>query len=68
MAKKALDELLQNVDNVDLETVEITTNPLRSLKDGIKFIPTLKCGEEQLSGIFLNREKIETFLIKVKDQ
>ncbi len=66
MAKKVLDELLLNRNDVQLEAVEIITNPLRTLKDGVKFIPTLKCGDEQLSGILLNRDKIEAFLTKVQ--
>ncbi len=67
MAKKALDELLTNVDDIALEEVDILSSPLRTLKDGVKFIPTLKCGDEQLSGILLNRNKIEDFLIKVRN-
>ena len=66
MAKKTLDELLKDTDDMQIEEVEIITNPLRTLKDGVKFIPTLKCGDEQISGIFLNRKTIETFLEKVR--
>ena len=66
MAKKALDELLTEMDDVELEEVEIMTNPLRALKDGVKFIPTLISGDEKLSGILLNRDKIKTFLSKVQ--
>lgn len=65
MAKKTLDELLKDTDDVQIEEVEIITNPLRALKDGVKFIPTLKSGDEQISGIFLNKKTIETFLEKV---
>ncbi len=65
MAKKALDELLQKRDTIHMEYIEILSNPLRALKDGVKFIPTLQCGEEQLSGILLNSDKIEAFLDKV---
>ena len=65
MAKKALDELLQNRDDIHLEEIEIVTNPLRALKDGVKFIPTLKCGEEQLSGFLLSHDKIKAFIEKV---
>jgi len=65
MAKKALDELRQNRDDIHLEEIEILSNPLRVLKNGVKFIPTLKCGKEQLSGILLSREKIEKFIEKV---
>lgn len=65
MAKKALDELLLNMNDVYLEEVEVMTSPLRALKDGVKFIPTLKCGNEQISGILLNRDKLQEFLQKV---
>lgn len=65
MAKKALDELLIDMKDVHLEEVEVLSSPRRTLKDGVKFIPTLKCGTKQLSGIFLNRDKIKEFLQKV---
>ncbi len=68
MAKKALDELLaERKDNgIVLEEVEIMKNPLRALKDGVKFIPTLKSGDEKISGILLSKEKIAQFLDKVE--
>ena len=68
MAKKALDELLEEKNNNDisLEEVEIITNPLRALRDGIKFIPTLRYGDEKISGILLSKEKIAVFLDKVE--
>ncbi|MEN8199186.1 MAG: hypothetical protein ABFR63_03830 [Thermodesulfobacteriota bacterium] len=65
MAKKVLDELLTDRKDIRLEEVEIVTNPLRTLKDGVKFIPTLKYGDEQLSGILLSREAIAEFLKKI---
>ena len=66
MAKKALDELLRDRDDIHLEEIEILSNPLRALKDGVRFIPTLKCGEEQLSGILLSYDKIKAFIKKVE--
>jgi|GEM_PF-1162167 len=66
MAKKVLDELLANMNDIQLEEIEILTSPLRALKDGVMFIPTLKYGEEQISGILLKRDKIEEFLTKVR--
>ncbi len=68
MAKKALDELLaeRNDSNFSIEEVEIMTNPLRALKDGVKFIPTLASGDQKISGILLNKEKIAVFLDKVE--
>jgi hypothetical protein len=65
MAKTALDGLLAEDNNIQLEIVDILSNPLRTLKDGVTFIPTLKSGEEQLSGLFLSKEKIKKFLNKV---
>ncbi len=68
MAKKALDELLteRNYKDITIEKVEIITNPLRALKDGIKFIPTMTSGDQKISGILLNKEKIADFLDKVE--
>ncbi|MBU0960011.1 MAG: hypothetical protein KKD01_10490 [Proteobacteria bacterium] len=53
------------MNDVHLEEVEVMTSPLRALKDGVKFIPTLKCGAEQVSGILLNRDKLQEFLQRV---
>lgn len=66
MARKALDELLaeRNDTTISIEYVEIIQNPIRALKDGVKFIPTLKCGNEKISGILLSKEKIAAFLDK----
>ncbi|MCF8055824.1 MAG: hypothetical protein K9K37_04180 [Desulfocapsa sp.] len=66
MAKKALDELLQNRDDIHLEEIEILSKPLRALKDGVRFIPTLKCGKEQLTGILLSYDTIKAFIEKVE--
>lgn len=68
MAQKALDELLKDRDDVQIEKVEIITNPLRALQDGVKIIPTLISGNERISGILLSRKKIKSFLEKVKQQ
>lgn len=68
MAKKALDELIteRKDSDISVEQVEIIKNPLRALKDGVKFIPTLKCGDQKISGILLSKEKIAQFLDKVE--
>lgn len=67
MARKALDELLQKKNEaIQVEYVEIIKNPLRALKDGITFIPTLKCGNEKLSGLLLSKDKISEFLGRVE--
>jgi hypothetical protein len=68
MAKKVLDGLLteRNESNFSLEEVEIITNPLRAMKDGVKFIPTLASKDHKISGILLNKAKISAFLDKVE--
>ncbi len=62
MARKTLYELIDNKPEIDVEEVDIVTNPLRAWKDGIRFIPTLKNGDKTLSGIFLSRAEIQFFL------
>ena len=68
MARKALDELMaeDRYNDITYEGVEIITNPLRALTDGVKFIPTLKYGEEKISGIFLSKKKIASFFDKAR--
>jgi hypothetical protein len=65
MARKALDGLLKERTDIQVTEVEILSNPMRCLKDGVKFIPTLQCNGEQVSGIFLSHSTIKAFLDKV---
>ena len=67
MAKKALDELLaeKKDHSFTIEQVDIIRNPLRSLKDGVKMIPTLQCNNEKISGVILSKNKIAEFLNRV---
>ena len=62
MARKTLYELTRDKPEIEIEEVDIVTNPLRAWKDGVRFIPTLKCGDKSLSGVFLGREEIQDFL------
>lgn len=66
MARKTLDELLKKYPEIDLEEVDITTNPLRAWKDGVRFIPTLKSGNNSLTGLFLSSAQLEDFLLKTR--
>lgn len=47
---------------LQIEKVDILTNPGRTLKDGMKMIPTLKAGAKTLSGIFLRPAQIREFV------
>ncbi len=66
MARKALDGLLKDRKDIEIEEVEIITSPLRALQDGIKIIPAFKYGDKKLSGILLSRSKIEQFLDRME--
>ncbi|MEN8190049.1 MAG: hypothetical protein ABFS19_09405 [Thermodesulfobacteriota bacterium] len=68
MAKKTLDELKAHYPDMEIEEVDIMTNPARSLRDGVRMIPCLKSENDQLSGIFLSRAAIEKFLKKSNKQ
>ena len=65
MARKTLYELLDSNPEIDVEEVDIVTNPLRAWRDGVRFIPTLKHGDRRLSGVLLSRKEIQQFLEEV---
>ena len=52
--------------DLEVKTVEVTTAPLRSWSDGIRMIPTLRSGDETLSGLKLSQEQILSFIEKIK--
>jgi hypothetical protein len=49
-----------------LETVEVTTSPLRAWRDGIRMIPALRCGNLILAGFTLTKAEISAFLEKTR--
>ena len=66
MADRALTIILKDYPDINIEKVDIVTNPARAWKDGIRMIPALKSGKEILSGILLNEEEIRAFIEKTK--
>ena len=52
--------------DLEIETVEVTTNPLKSWQDGIRMIPALRGGGKTLSGLLLSPEMIRSFIEKIK--
>ena len=52
--------------DLEIETVEVTTNPLKSWQDGIRLIPALRGGGKTLSGLLLSPEMIRSFIEKIK--
>ena len=50
------------MDDVELETIEISTNFSRAWQAGVRMFPALKIGDDSLSGVLLSEEKIRAFI------
>ena len=59
---RELTKLQHEFPKMQIEKVDILINPGRTLKDGVKMIPTLKAGDKALSGIFLSSAQIREFV------
>ncbi len=59
---RELTKLEKEFPQLEIEKVDILTSPARSLKDGVRMIPTLKAGNRVLSGIFLSAPEIRNFI------
>jgi hypothetical protein len=62
LVSRELTKLQQEFPELEIEKVDILAEPGRTLKDGVKMIPTLKAGDRLLSGIFLSSAKIRNFI------
>lgn len=62
LAKKNLLGITGNDPDIQIEEVDILGSPQRCLQDGIRMVPALVVGEDKLSGIFLNKKTIESFI------
>jgi glutaredoxin len=63
--RKALEQLTAERNDIDLEYVDILTDPRRLLEDGIRMIPALKADGQILSGLYLSKKSIATFLDEI---
>jgi glutaredoxin len=55
-------EIIHSNKEIDLEVIDVLAHPLRTWSDGIRIFPALKIGDRILSGIFLGRNSMETFI------
>lgn len=62
MVRKTLTELLADRSQVEVDIVDILTSPGRTLRDGVRMIPAIKSGDRILSGIYITKEQLATFL------
>jgi len=61
-AKKYLLEIVEVDPHIQIEEVDILGSPQRCLQDGIRMVPALTIDGDKLSGVFLSKEKIRTFI------
>ena len=61
-AHRMLLEILHNDGEIEVEEIDVLAHPLKTWSDGIRIFPALKIGDRILSGIFLGRKMIETFI------
>ncbi len=64
MVGRVLKKLQEEFPDLVVEKVEATTNPLASLRQGVKMIPTLIAEDKKLTGIILSEKKVRDFIIK----
>jgi len=64
LAARELKKLQEEYDFMVSE-VEVTTNPLKTWKAGIRMIPALECNGEVLAGLYLGSAKIRRFIEKL---
>jgi glutaredoxin len=62
LAERALKSLHKEFQELSIETVEVTREPLRAWQDGVRMLPTVTCNEKSLSGLFLTTNALRDFL------
>lgn len=62
MAARSLAELQTIFPKLEIETIEVTSNPLKTLRAGIRLFPALKINNVILSGLFLSQAKMQDFI------
>jgi glutaredoxin len=61
-AHKILLEIAHDNRKIEIAEIDVVAHPLKTWSDGIRIFPALKIGDAILSGIFLSRKKVETFI------
>lgn len=59
---RELTKLQKEFPELQIEKVDILTNPGRTFKDGVRMIPTLKAGDRTLTGIYLSSAQVREFV------
>ncbi|PLX95144.1 MAG: hypothetical protein C0620_04590 [Desulfuromonas sp.] len=67
LAHRLLKKIVEQDPQLELETVEVTTNAFNSWNEGIRMVPALKIGEDVLSGLFLDEQRMKKFIDQHRD-
>ncbi len=59
---RTLKKIVAYAPHLELETIEVATNPIRSYQAGIKNVPTIKIGRATLTGLILTPRMIRHFI------
>lgn len=62
LVSRALTRLHETYPDLEIERVDVVTQPGRAWQEGIRMIPSLRCGDRILSGIYLSEEQIRHFI------
>lgn len=62
MVDRELTQLQKENSDLEIIKTDVVTNPLQVWENGIRMIPALKHGDKILSGIFLSKKEIKTFI------
>ena len=62
LAGRALRQLRREFPELTIETVEVSRNPLRAWRDGVRMVPAVICNGKILSGVILTSATLRDFL------
>lgn len=68
LAERVLDEMVKENPGIQVLKIDVLTDRKRAKAAGVKMVPTLKFGEEQMAGFLLSRSRIGKFLASLKEQ
>ncbi|HFQ91157.1 MAG TPA: hypothetical protein ENK27_13880 [Desulfobulbus sp.] len=66
MVRRALDRLQPEFPSLEVKEIDIMIHPGTAWKNNIRMIPTLVCGEQRLSGIYLSTARVRSFLARCR--
>lgn len=59
---RILKKIVAGIPNLDIETIEVATNLTRARQAGIKTVPTIRIGNDALTGLILTPQMIRRFI------